>query len=154
MVVPNKEAEEKIKQAVSGKGEHGLTRDQCEDLGIPYKEPEGLTIDAEGYVSLLEEDLEDLYKPCILDYSDFSWAAENKDTGSTVYTKNGDTLPVKETVEEIFKQMEQWTYSPSKLEQFKSQKQSEIEKAERWEEFLELKNDLKQYLEAKIKLTK
>ena len=38
MVVPNKEAEEKIKQAVSGKGEHGLTRDQCEDLGIPYKE--------------------------------------------------------------------------------------------------------------------
>ena len=41
-----------------------------------------------------------------------------------------------------------------KLEQFKSQKQSEIEKAERWEEFLELKNDLKQYLEAKIKLTK
>ena len=54
MVVPNKEAEEKIKQAVSGKGEHGLTRDQCEDLGIPYKEPEGLTIDAEGYVSLLE----------------------------------------------------------------------------------------------------
>ena len=46
------------------------------------------------------------------------------------------------------------TVSPSKLEQFKSQKQSEIEKAERWEEFLELKNDLKQYLEAKIKLTK
>ena len=42
----------------------------------------------------------------------------------------------------------------SKLEQFKSQKQAEIEKAERWEEFLELKNDLKQYLEAKIKLTK
>ena len=41
-----------------------------------------------------------------------------------------------------------------KLEQFKSQKQSEIEKAERWEEFLKLKNDLKQYLEAKIKLTK
>ena len=41
-----------------------------------------------------------------------------------------------------------------KLEQFKNQKQSEIEKAERWEEFLELKNDLKQYLEAKIKLTK
>ena len=109
MVVPNKEAEEKIKQAVSGKGEYGLTRDQCEDLGIPYKEPEGLTIDAEGYVSLLEEDLEDLYKPCILDYSDFSWATENKDTGSTVYTKNGDTLPVKETIEEIFKQMEQWT---------------------------------------------
>ena len=143
MVVPNKEAEEKIKQAVSGKGEHGLTRDQCEDLGIPYKEPEGLTIDAEGYVSLLEEDLEDLYKPCILDYSDFSWAAENKDTGSTVYTKNGDTLPVKETVEEIFKQIVlstdnyASTVSPSKLEQFKSQKQSEIEKAERWEEFLE-----------------
>lgn len=109
MVVPNKEAEEKIKQAVSGKGEQGLTREQCEDLGIPYIEPEGLTIDAEGYVSLLEEDLEDLYKPCILDYSDFSWAAENKDTGSTVYTKNGDTLPVKETIEEIFKQMEQWT---------------------------------------------
>ena len=46
------------------------------------------------------------------------------------------------------------TVSPSKLEQFKSQKQAEIEKAERWEEFLELKNDLKQYLEAKIKLTK
>ena len=46
------------------------------------------------------------------------------------------------------------TVSPSKLEQFKSQKQSEIEKAERWEEFLKLKNDLKQYLEAKIKLTK
>ena len=46
------------------------------------------------------------------------------------------------------------TVPPSKLEQFKSQKQSEIEKAERWEEFLELKNDLKQYLEAKIKLTK
>ena len=43
---------------------------------------------------------------------------------------------------------------PSKLEQFRNQKQSEIEKAERWEEFLELKNDLKQYLEAKIKLTK
>ena len=41
-----------------------------------------------------------------------------------------------------------------KLEQFKSQKQAEIEKAERWEEFLELKNDLKQYLEVKIKLTK
>ena len=46
------------------------------------------------------------------------------------------------------------TDAPSKLEQFKSQKQAEIEKAERWEEFLELKNDLKQYLEAKIKLTK
>ena len=46
------------------------------------------------------------------------------------------------------------TVPPSKLEQFKSQKQAEIEKAERWEEFLELKNDLKQYLEAKIKLTK
>ena len=46
------------------------------------------------------------------------------------------------------------TVSPSKLEQFRNQKQSEIEKAERWEEFLELKNDLKQYLEAKIKLTK
>ena len=46
------------------------------------------------------------------------------------------------------------TAPPSKLEQFKSQKQAEIEKAERWEEFLELKNDLKQYLEAKIKLTK
>ena len=43
---------------------------------------------------------------------------------------------------------------PSKLEQFRNQKQAEIEKAERWEEFLELKNDLKQYLEAKIKLTK
>ena len=43
---------------------------------------------------------------------------------------------------------------PSKLEQFRNQKQSEIEKAERWEEFLELKNDLKQYLETKIKLTK
>ena len=43
---------------------------------------------------------------------------------------------------------------PSKLEQFRNQKQSEIEKAERWEEFLELKNDLKYYLEAKIKLTK
>lgn len=43
---------------------------------------------------------------------------------------------------------------PSKLEQFKSQKQAEIEKAERWEEFLELKNNLKQYLKAKIKLTK
>ena len=41
-----------------------------------------------------------------------------------------------------------------KLEQFKSQKQAEIEKAERWEEFLKLKNDLNQYLEAKIKLTK
>lgn len=41
-----------------------------------------------------------------------------------------------------------------KLEQFKSQKQAEIEKAERWEEFLELKNNLKQYLKAKIKLTK
>ena len=67
MVVPNKEAEEKIKKTVSGKsGEDGLTREQCEDLGIPYKEPEGgLTIDAEGYVSLLEEDLEELYKPCI-----------------------------------------------------------------------------------------
>ena len=111
MVVPNKEAEEKIKKTVSGKsGEDGLTREQCEDLGIPYKEPEGcLTIDAEGYVSLLEEDLEELYKPCILDYSDFSWAVENKDTGSTIYTKNGDTLPVKEAVEEIFKQIEQWT---------------------------------------------
>ena len=46
------------------------------------------------------------------------------------------------------------TVPPSKLEQFKSQKQSEIEKAERWEEFLELKNNLKQYLKAKIKLTK
>ena len=46
------------------------------------------------------------------------------------------------------------TVSPSKLEQFRNQKQSEIEKAERWEEFLKLKNDLKQYLEAKIKLTK
>ena len=46
------------------------------------------------------------------------------------------------------------TVLSSKLEQFKSQKQAEIEKAERWEEFLELKNDLKQYLEAKIKLTK
>ena len=46
------------------------------------------------------------------------------------------------------------TVPHSKLEQFKSQKQAEIEKAERWEEFLELKNDLKQYLEAKIKLTK
>ena len=46
------------------------------------------------------------------------------------------------------------TVSPSKLEQFRNQKESEIEKAERWEEFLELKNDLKQYLEAKIKLTK
>ena len=46
------------------------------------------------------------------------------------------------------------TILPSKLEQFRNQKQSEIEKAERWEEFLELKNDLKQYLEAKIKLTK
>ena len=46
------------------------------------------------------------------------------------------------------------TDAPSKLEQFRNQKQSEIEKAERWEEFLELKNDLKQYLEAKIKLTK
>ena len=46
------------------------------------------------------------------------------------------------------------TVSPSKLEQFRNQKQSEIGKAERWEEFLELKNDLKQYLEAKIKLTK
>ena len=46
------------------------------------------------------------------------------------------------------------TASPSKIEQFKNQKQAEIEKAERWEEFLELKNDLKQYLEAKIKLTK
>ena len=46
------------------------------------------------------------------------------------------------------------TDTPSKLEQFKSQKQAEIEKAERWEEFLELKKDLKQYLEAKIKLTK
>ena len=46
------------------------------------------------------------------------------------------------------------TVPPSKLEQFKSQKQSEIEKAERWEEFLELKNNLKQYLEVKIKLTK
>lgn len=45
------------------------------------------------------------------------------------------------------------TDTPSKLEQFKSQKQAEIEKAERWEEFLELKNNLKQYLEAKIKLT-
>ena len=44
--------------------------------------------------------------------------------------------------------------APSKLEQFKSQKQAEIEKAERWEEFLELKKDLKQYLESKIKLTK
>ena len=43
---------------------------------------------------------------------------------------------------------------PPKLEQFRNQKQAEIEKAERWEEFLELKNDLKQYLEAKIKLTK
>ena len=43
---------------------------------------------------------------------------------------------------------------PPKLEQFRNQKQSEIEKAERWEEFLELKNDLKQYLKAKIKLTK
>ena len=29
------------------------------------------------------------------------------------------------------------TVSPSKLEQFRNQKQSEIEKAERWEEFLE-----------------
>ena len=94
MVVPNKEAEEKIKQAVSGKGEHGLTRDQCEDLGIPYKEPEGLTIDAEGYVSLLEEDLEDLYKPCILDYTDFYQEIEKKDTGSTVYIKNGARKPV------------------------------------------------------------
>ena len=46
------------------------------------------------------------------------------------------------------------TIQPSKLEQLRNQKQSEIEKAERWEEFLELKNDLKQYLEAKIKLTK
>ena len=46
------------------------------------------------------------------------------------------------------------TVTPSKLEQFRNQKQSEIEKAERWEEFLKLKNDLKQYLEAKIKLTK
>ncbi len=46
------------------------------------------------------------------------------------------------------------TVPPSKLEQFKSQKQSEIEKAERWEEFLEIKNNLKQYLKAKIKLTK
>ena len=46
------------------------------------------------------------------------------------------------------------TAPPSKLEQFKSQKQAEIEKAERWEEFLELKNNLKQYLKAKIKLTK
>ena len=46
------------------------------------------------------------------------------------------------------------TDAPSKIEQFKNQKQAEIEKAERWEEFLELKNDLKQYLEAKIKLTK
>ena len=43
---------------------------------------------------------------------------------------------------------------PSKLAQFKNQKQAEIEKAERWEEFLELKNNLKQYLKAKIKLTK
>lgn len=46
------------------------------------------------------------------------------------------------------------TNTPSKLQQFKSQKQAEIEKAERWEEFLELKKDLRQYLEAKIKLTK
>ena len=36
------------------------------------------------------------------------------------------------------------TILPSKLEQLKKQKQSEIEKAERWEKNIELKNDLKQ----------
>lgn len=37
----------------------------------------------------------------------------------------------------------------SKLEQFKSQKQAEIEKAERWEEFLELKKRFKTVFRSK-----
>lgn len=108
VIVPNKEAQRRIDLAVEAESdEDGLTREQCESLGIPFKSKKSdIIIDEDGFTTLKESDLENLFLPCILKYEEFSWASNEVKLGATIYTKNGDTFSVKETVEEILNQIE------------------------------------------------
>ena len=75
-------------------------------------------------------------------------------SGTVLSTANYANIAPHLKLEQFKNQKQSEIEKAERWEEFLNQKQSEIEKAERWEEFLELKNDLKQYLEAKIKLTK
>jgi nitrogen fixation protein len=105
ITVPNKETQEKIDTVAFAEEEDGLTREQCESLGIPFIKRTSLKIDEDGFAFISKKDLEDVFLPLIVKEEEISWASDDRDFGATIYTKNGDTFQVKETVDEIMHQI-------------------------------------------------
>jgi hypothetical protein len=105
IVVPNKETQDKLDSVSILEDEDGLTREQCESLGLPFKSKASLKIDEDGYTFISKKDLEDVFLPMIVKEEEISWASDDRDFGATIYTKNGDTFQVKETVDEIMHQI-------------------------------------------------
>lgn len=114
LIVPSAEGEVKIKKALKRtkngrelKDEHGRTREQYEDLGIPtpnfFTENEDTPeISEDGTILLREEEMEFNFVDAIIKLKDFSSCIDNQQIGSVIYTRQGDEIHVEESVEDIF----------------------------------------------------
>jgi len=96
LALPNEKGELKIKEATEDEG----TSIDYESLGI--RAPKGKpTIDENGNISLLEDEIEYAGVGATLSLDAFSSCVNNEKFGSVIYTKDGGELWVHETVEEV-----------------------------------------------------
>ena len=96
LTLPNEKGEQKIKEATEDNDGHI----DYESLGI--RAPKGKpTIDENGHISLLEDEIEYAGVSAVLNIDEFSSCVDNEKLGSVIYTKDGGELWVHENVEEI-----------------------------------------------------
>ena len=101
LAIPNELGEQKIKEAT----EVDSSYIDYESLGI--RAPKGKpSIDSEGNIHLLEDEVEYTGMGCILNLDEFSTAVDNEKLGSIVYTKDGSELWIFEDTEELSEYIE------------------------------------------------
>lgn len=96
LTLPNEKGEQKIKEAT----EVDSAYIDYESLGI--RAPKGKpSIDENGHIHLMEDEVEYAGISAILNLDEFSTAVDNEKLGSIVYTKDGSELWVFETTEDL-----------------------------------------------------
>lgn len=101
LTLPNEKGELKIKEATEV--DSGYI--DYESLGI--RAPKGKpSIDSDGNIHLLEDEIDYAGVDCILNLDEFSSCVDNEKLGSVIYTKDGGELWVHNTVEEISEYIE------------------------------------------------
>jgi hypothetical protein len=96
LAVPNELGEQKIKEAIEVDGSHI----DYESLGI--RAPKGKpSIDQDGNIRLLEDEVDYTGMECILNLDEFSSCVDNEKLGSVIYTKDGGELWIFQEVDEV-----------------------------------------------------